>query len=222
MIVPVLGRPQNAQPLVDSFAASNPAARLLFVVSASDLDELRAVRETGADYTLADWEPGHADFALKVNLAYRLTREQFLFQAADDVEFVAGWDVAALAAIESGGFGVCGTQDGANPSVKAGRHSTHSLIRRSYVDECGASWDGPGTVFSTAYSHNWCDVETVELAKIRGCWVFARQSVVRHRHPIWGTAKRDATYEKGSADERSDRRLFELRQREWIRVAVSA
>lgn len=215
VVVPVLGRPQNAQPLVESFAASNPAARLLFVVSASDLDELRAVRATGADYTLADWEPGHADFALKVNLAYRLTRERFLFQAADDVEFEAGWDSAALTAIESGGFGVCGTNDAANPSVKAGRHSTHSLIRRSYVDECGAAWDGPGTVFSEAYSHQWVDCELVELAKIRGCWVFARDAVVRHRHPLWRTAEKDATYAKGQQHGREDHALFEQRRRLW-------
>lgn len=215
VVVPVLGRPQNAGPLVESFAASGADARLLFVVSASDLAELRAVRETGADYTLTDWVPGHADFARKVNLAYRLTREEFIFQAADDVEFEGGWDSWALQAIEQGGAGVCGTNDQANPSVKAGRHSTHSLIRRSYVDECGASWDGPGTVFSEAYSHQWCDVELVELARSRGCWVFAPEAIVRHRHPLWRTAEKDATYTKGQQHGREDHALFEQRRRLW-------
>ena len=220
VIVPVLNRPQNAQPLVDSFIASKADARMLFVISASDHAELEAVRTTGADYTLADWDPGHADFAMKVNLGYRLTTEPFVFQGADDIEFTSGWDTAALAAVESGDFGVCGTNDDANPTVRAGQHSTHSLFRRSYIDERGSSADGPGIVFSEAYSHQFCDNEVVEISKQRGCWVFARDSLVRHRHPIWRTAEDDQTYIKGQEHGQADRQLFEQRRRMWIRERV--
>ena len=51
-----------------------------------------------------------------------------------------------------------GTDDQANPKVMRGHHSTHSLIRCSYIDSPGATWhDGPGAVYSEAYDHQWVD-----------------------------------------------------------------
>lgn len=215
VIVPVLARPANAGPVAESFRAASTDADLVFVASKGDRDEIAACDETGFCVLLADWEPGHADFQRKVNLAFNATEEPFVFQAADDVDFQPGWDVEALKVIEATQTGVCGTDDGANPQVKAGRHSTHSLIRRSYVDECGGSLDGPGIVFSEAYGHQWCDVELVELAKARGCFSFAPASRVVHRHPIWKTAASDDTYRKGQASTHEDRRLYETRSKGW-------
>lgn len=221
VICPVLGRPQNAQPFVDSLCESGSDTGLVFVCSPGDEDQIAACQETGMDMEIAPWMPEHGDFAKKINYAtFELTTNRFIFQGADDIEFTPGWDTAALETIESGEFGVCGTNDTANPMVRAGYHSTHSLIRRSYAEQCGASWDGPRTVFSEAYSHNWCDNELVELAKFRGCWSFAFGSIVRHRHPIWGTAEWDETYEKGAADERTDRDRFLARQKLWLSEAA--
>jgi hypothetical protein len=222
VIVPVLGRAQAAQPLADSLAAATTVShRLVFVCSPYDDAEIAACRRTGGDVLVADWQPGRGDFARKVNLAYRETDEPYLFQAADDVAFHAQWDVEALAAITDGDrYGICGTDDGANPTVRRGRHSTHSLIARWYVDECGASYDGPGSVFSEAYDHQCVDVELVELAKARGCFTFAAGSLVEHRHPIWRTADSDATYRKGAARAAQDRRLYAQRRQAWERAAA--
>lgn len=223
--VPVLGRPRSAQPLVDSFSAATPEglARLLFVCSPGDLEQIAACHATGADVLVMDQPVGHGDFSKKIQLAFDSSGESFLFQAADDVDFTPGWAEAALAQIDSDGFGVCGTDDRANPVVMRGQHSTHSLIRRAYVDECGASWDGPGTVFSQAYSHQWCDTELVELAKLRGCFTFARDSVVIHRHPFYDrSVARDATYERGLSAGQADRALFHQRQQEWLREMAAA
>jgi hypothetical protein len=222
VLVPVLGRPANAQPVADSLhAATTVSHRLVFVCSPDDSAEIHACKSTGADVLVADWQPGRGDFAKKINAAYRATSEPYLFQAADDVAFHPQWDVEALAAISDGdGFGVCGTDDGANPSVRRGRHSTHSLIGRWYVDECGASFDGPGSVFSEAYDHNMVDVELVELAKARGCFTFAAGSLVEHSHPIWRTAADDATYRKGAAAAAQDRRLYARRRQAWERAAA--
>jgi len=224
VLVPVLDRPQNAQPLADSLAAATTVAyRLVFVCSPGDRAEIAACRDTGADVLVAGWEPGRGDFARKINHAYRLTGEPYLFQAADDVSFHPLWDVEALAAITAGsgdGFGVCGTNDQANPLVRQGRHSTHSLIARWYVDECGASADGPGSVFSEAYWHQYVDNELVGLARLRGCFTFAARSVVAHRHPVWRTADDDATYRKGKLHVREDARLFAQRRQRWTRSAA--
>lgn len=216
VVAPVLARPWNAGPLADSLAAASPDVRLLFVVSPDDDAQREACARTGADILTATWGPGPGDFARKINLAYRETTERFIFQAADDVRFEPGWADEALRVAEDTGAGVTGTNDMANPLVKRGGHSTHSLIRRSYVDSPGASADGPGSVFSEAYGHQWCDNELVELAKARGQWAFAARAVVRHRHPIFDrTVPRDATYERGDLSAREDAALFRQRRRLW-------
>ncbi len=213
VLVPVLGRPANAQPLADSLAAASPGVRLVFLVSLGDTDQHEACVKTGADVLVLDALRAPGDFARKINEGYRATTEPFVFQAADDVEFRLGWDDAALRVAEDTGAGVVGTNDLANPVVRKGRHSTHSLIRRSYVDHPGASADGPGTVFSEAYGHAFCDNELVELAKKRGQWAFAESSHVLHRHWVWGTAEKDATYRVGMETFQADSRVFHRRRR---------
>lgn len=226
VLVPVLGRPRAAQPLVESFVNSIPAglARLVFICSHGDTDETNACVATGCRTLMLDQQPGPGDFARKIQKGFEQTDEPFVFQAADDVAFQPGWCRAVLAAIEDGDqYGVCGTWDGANPQVMRGVHSTHSLIRRAYIDECGGSWDGPGTVFSQAYSHQWVDVELIELAKLRGCFTFAKASRVLHRHPLFDRkVARDSIYERGFADAAADRALFHARQREWLRELAVA
>ena len=220
VVVPVLGRPQNAQPLADSLAASTDRVHLLFVCSPGDSAQIEACRATGADTLITSWKPGPADFARKINLGYHESSEPFVFQGADDLEFTPGWADAALTAIE--GFMVCGTNDDANPAVRSGRHSTHTLFRRSYLDDPGASMDGPGTVFSTAYDHQWCDNEAVAVAQARGVWTFAFGAVVRHRHPIWRTAPMDSTYAKGLARGVEDHAVFLDRRHLWETERVAS
>ena len=222
VVVPVLARPQNAQALADSLAASTDRVRLLFVCSPDDTEQIAACQVTGADVLVASWKPGPADFARKINLGYHESSEPFVFQGADDLEFTPGWADAALTAIEAGPYSVCGTQDTANPSVKAGQHSTHTLFRRSYCDDPGASMDGPGTVFSTAYDHQRTDDECVAVAKARGVWTFAHKAVVIHRHPIWGTAPNDSTYIKALARGKEDADIFKSRRHLWEAERVAS
>lgn len=220
VVVPVLGRPGNAQPLADSFRAASTVAELWFVTSPGDDAQVEACFETGYPAVMADWPAGPGDFARKINRAVRVTRAPWIFQGADDIRFHPGWDTALLACAERTGALVIGTQDGGNPSVKVGRHSTHTLIARAYIGEVGASMDGPGSVFSTAYGHQYCDVELVELAKARGVWAFCDEARVEHLHPFWhGRDRMDATYEKGLASSRADERVFRTRERLWKRPA---
>lgn len=229
VVVPMLGRPHEAARLAANLAdASDFDYRLVFVVSPDDAEVQRACEDTYGDTLLMLRDPGPGDFARKVNAAYRLTTEEWIFQAASDVRFEPGWDSALMSKARTTGALVIGTQDGGNPVVKQGRHSTHTLVARSYADDPGASMDGPGTVFSEAYGHQWCDTELVELAKARGVWAFADDARVTHLHPFWmgAPARRrmelDATYQRGQATSREDARLFEQRRKMWrgLRPAV--
>ncbi len=224
VVVPCLGRPQNAQPLADSLAAATTLPyRLVFVCSPGDDAQIDACEATGADVWVAGWPAGHGDFAKKVNLASYSSDEPWLFQAADDVRFQPGWDTALMACHDRTGALVIGTQDGGNPEVKRGRHSTHTLVARSYVDDPGASMDGPGTVFSEAYGHQYCDLELVEVAKRRGVWAFCHEARVIHQHPYWVKGvETDATYHKGFDAARLDRLIYARRTVMWKRIRARA
>ena len=146
--IPVLQRPANAQPVIDSLTESDANVRAVFVCSPGDRQQIAACEKTGTETLVTTHPPIKGDFAHKMNLAYRESSEPWIFQAADDIRFEAGWDKALLRTAKETGAKVIGTQDGGNPSVKRGIHSTHTLIARSYIDDPGASMDGPGSVFS--------------------------------------------------------------------------
>jgi hypothetical protein len=218
VFVPVLGRPRNAAPLVESFRAhSSQMDEITFICSPSDTPEIEACRATGENVLLADWEPGPADYARKMNFAFSATERPWIFLGSDDIEFSEGWSEIALAQ----GGSVIATNDLANQQVRRGQFGTHCLVSRAYVEEQGASLDGPGVLIHEGYDHNFVDRELCHLAQARRVYSFARDAVVRHRHPLWRTARWDATYRKGLANFQRDRDLFLTRAAQWGYVGLS-
>ena len=223
IIVPVLGRPQNAQPLVDSITASTTVPyRILFVCSYGDDEQVEACHATGTLLAMTTWPPGPGDAAKKWNLGYTVTggapvEYSYVFTAADDVTFTPGWDVEILKVAERTGAGMVGSNDQANPLVKRGRHSTHSLFSRAYIDSVGGTFfDGPGVVYHEGYDHQWIDTEAVKAAMDRGQWAFAMNSVVAHHHPIYDrSVAMDDTYRRALGDASADMRLFKERLKKW-------
>lgn len=228
VLVPVLDRPGNAIPLVSSLKQATSAPfRVLFLCSPGDATEIAACRDAvhqapgQVDVLVCPFERAPGDFARKTNLGLRETTEPWLFLGADDLRFHPGWDAAALRAAQArSGAGVIGTNDLGNPRVRRGLLSTHSLVRRSYVSERGASLDGPGSIYHEGYDHNFVDEELCALARRRGVFAFARNSIVEHLHPHWmhrgreRKAAMDSTYELGMAGFDRDRRLYVERSRE--------
>jgi hypothetical protein len=151
-------------------------------------------------------------FAEKVNHGYAKTAEPWLFLVGDDVRFHPGW-LDHAQAVAGDQFHVIGTNDLGNPRVTSGEHATHLLVRRSYVDEFGASWDGPGVVAHEGYRHWFVDDEIVAAAKQRGVWAMALASSVEHLHPNWGKAEPDEVYELGASRAQADRKTFKARLR---------
>ena len=215
VLLPALGRPHRIAPLLESLHASQAEVPLwpLLLLSPGDDEVIEAVRASGEDYAIVDWEPEEGgDYARKINLGYGATDDDWLFMGAVDLAFRRGWADEAIREGERRGKRVIGTQDLGNPAVKRGQHATHILFARSYVAELG-TLDGPGKVLHEGYRHWYCDNEAVETAKARGEWVFAGGSVVEHLHPLWGKAETDEVYERAMAWEPRDRALFMARRR---------
>ena len=213
VIVPVMKRPQNAAPFMASLKASTGLATVYAIAGPDDDETVAAWTAAGA--TVVQQDPAVNTFAEKVNAGYRETAEPWLFLVGDDVRFHPGWlDHAQDVAGER--FHVIGTNDLANPRVVAGEHATHLLVRRSYIDGMGSSWDGPKVVAHEGYRHWYVDDEIVTAAKQRGVWTMAINSTVEHLHPGFGKGANDQVYELGQSFAVADKATFTTRCGEYL------
>jgi hypothetical protein len=148
------------------------------------------------------------------------TSERWIFIVGDDARFQGDWlDQAQHTARLTGNVAkVIGTNDLGNPRVISGEHATHLLIDRDYIDEYGASWDGPGVVAHEGYRHWFVDDEIVYKSKQRGVWAMSTQSIVPHLHPMWGKAANDEVYELGQSHAEADAKTFEARCEAYLLV----
>ncbi len=208
ILIPVLGRPQRVKSLFQNIVETTDVPyRLLFLCSTEDREEIEAIEEVGAEFSTLRAPPANGQYAKKINLGYRQTANPWLALLADDVVFHPGWASTAMHVAQER-FSVVALNDMANSFVRNGMLATHALVRRTYVDEQGCSLDGPGVIYHEGYSHNFVDCELSVIARHRGLFIFARRAVVQHKHPIWGKAERDQTYEYGLRDFDKDRTLF--------------
>lgn len=204
VVVPVLNRWRNAAPFMTSLRASTGLAHVYAVADSSDDAVIRAWEDAGATVLIDDL----GTFARKVNLGYAKTTEPWLFLCGDDVRFHPGWLDHTQHVAATFNANVVGTNDLGNPRVMSGEHATHLLIRRTYIDETGASWDGPGILAHEGYRHWYVDDELVTAAKQRGVWQMALGSVVEHLHPIWGKGEDDEVYQLGQSYAEQDKALY--------------
>ena len=204
ILIPVLGRSDQAQALSDSLRVTVTPHRVLFLLSPTERDAI-SVWEAFGEVQVVDWPPGKADFAKKINFGFQITESEWIFQGATDIRFRVGWDTQALAIAAKARKRVIGTNDLHNPAVKRGKHSTHTLFARSYIEEYPGA---DGIVFSEAYDHQYVDNEFIELASRRREFTSSRHSIVEHFHPHWGNAEPDATFKKATRQTNSDRRLY--------------
>lgn len=226
IIVPVMLRPQNAKPFMDSLRASlrqtgTPAEVNVYAMcDETDVDTRVAWASAGATVLAAQYptrvgashRPGR--FSEKANRGYGATSEPFLFFVGDDVRFHPGWLDQLQDAAERTGKGIIGTNDLGNTWTIEGNHATHWLARRTYLDEQGGGWDGPGVACHEGYTHWYVDNEVVTAAKQRGQWVPCVESIVEHLHPLWGKGQQDEVYLLGQKHQQEDTRLFMDRYRQ--------
>ncbi len=188
VLCPVLNRPENVAPLVESFIENTPEgeAKLYFIYEDDDIEERAAVWASEAlDLVGTISAEGHT-FAEKLNVGYENTTEPWVLCIGDDVRFHEGWlDQARKLSSE---FDVIGTNDSLpgrirNPKVARGAHSDHTFFRRAYVEEHGGCLDGPGVLAPEVYRHWYTDREMIDLARARGVFTPCLDSIVEHLHP---------------------------------------
>ena len=218
VIVPVLHRPQNVKPLMESLRASTGLATAYFVCDPDDEGEIAAVEEAGG---VALRYPG--SFAQKANYGYGYTTEPWLCFVGDDVRFFPGWLDHCTDLHRRYGKRFLATNDCHNPRVLTGEHATHPMVHRSYVDELGLTFDGgPGSVAHDGYGHCFVDDEWSLKAKADNEFMPAFGARVEHLHPLWTDGESDDVYDKGQSTYDADERLFEKRATRFIRERQGA
>lgn len=217
VLIPVLNRPERVEPLLESLNGCRSIIPIFpcFLCSPDDEAEIEAVTRSGVPPVVMSFPPGPGDYARKMNFGFDYTPDEFVFLAADDLRFWPGWIEHAIGTHLQTGACVVGTNDLGNPSVTAGRHSTHTLVHRNYR-ECGTIDDPEGgKILHEGYHHNWVDTEFIATAEHRGTYAHAHDAVVEHLHPFWGKATDDATYKLGRDTYHTDGALFKIRSRLW-------
>lgn len=215
VLVPMLGRPHRVAPLLESIDRATPESyRVLFVCTPGDMAVTEAIDSAGAERIEVPLEP-RGDYARKINAGYRHAAEALLFLGADDLRFHPHWLERAVARLQNPAIGVVGTNDLSNRRVLAGKHATHSLVTRAYVDRFGTI-DEPGKVLHEGYPHEYVDDEFIGTARRRRAFVFAADSIVEHLHPMVGKAPMDALYAQQAERMRLGQPLFKRRRRLWM------
>lgn len=225
IVVPVLGRPQNAAPFMASLRASitcGDRPDVIVVVNyQTDVETEDAWIAAGASVLHCAVEPG--SFGQKANLAAGFIDNGWMFLCGDDVAFHPGWLEAALTDVpdEVCVIGVSEIPDDAvldrgrigpayEATLRSAEHTNHMFFRMSYIREKGASWDGPGTV-AGPYRHWFTNNEMSTKARQDGVWLARPESVVEHLHPYFGKGEMDATYELGEKHAAKDSLLWNQR-----------
>lgn len=201
VLVPVVGRPHRAVPFMET--VQTPA--VYAICEKNDQASIDAWRKAGARVLVGDART----FPEKVNLAFKQTTEPWVLLVGDDVKFHMGWQEAVLKVAEQTGAQVIGTNDLMAP-VGVER-AVHPVISRAYVDDHGASWDGPGVV-AHEYRHWYVDDEIRARAGQLGVWAYAPGAVIEHLHILNRKAEPDDIYQRAFASAESDKAEFESRK----------
>lgn len=216
ILIPVLRRPKNISPLVESILNTTKAPyEIVFIVSPGDHEEISELENQALSYIVmeASYE-NYGDYARKINAGFDSVEANWYFLGADDLRFHPLWFEVAMEFYERTGASVIGTNDLGSPVVMSGQHSTHSLVLRDYVLNYGTV-DEPGKVLHEGYPHEYVDVEFVETAKWRRKWTFATVSRVEHLHPNWGKGTMDSLYAAQPQRMMQGKRIYEQRKLLW-------
>lgn len=212
LLIPVLDRPHNVEPLLETIEFGG-GHRALFLSSPGDTAEQAELDRCGAEWLEVPFAPEDGDYQRKINWGAARTMEDWVFTGADDLLFHERWFENAMAHVKNT-TGVIGTNDLANPRVMEGKHSTHSLVRRTYIEKYGTV-DEKGKVLHEGYAHEHCDDELVATARRRGAWVFAADSHVEHLHPHFRAVATDAIYGDFERRMRIGRRIWDQRRQKF-------
>lgn len=223
IIVPVLNRPKNIEPLIKSFSATAPSGKvnMLFVTGENCKEEIQEINRFTGAISIAIAPEDIVSWSKRINWGINYSANNFVFTSpstwvlcgADDIIFHPNW--FEIAEERSKDFvGIIGTNDLGHPATIGGWHTTHPIVSRKYIMEQG-TMDELGKFCHEGYHHNYTDVEAVHTAMKRGAWRHEPKCIIEHIHPAWNKATWDDVYQKGSENVTADSQLWQRRKQQF-------
>jgi len=210
VIVPVMRRPHCVRPLIRSYKDSDAVGDLYFIVDCNDKAERQAIAQEGGTEIVNHGEL--QTFARKCNIGYERTHEPWLLFIGDDVYFHKGWQQEAL---KNSSKANISTNDMLTEEVQSGSHCVHPIVKRSFIDQVGLSFDGPGTVCHEGYNHMFVDNEWTHIAKREQQFRYEPNAIIEHMHYTKYQEDKDEVSELGLSSYRLDRELWFKRLAEY-------
>lgn len=210
LLIPTLGRPHNIERVISDVEATigRDEVEPIFIVEKADTATIEAIEAIQRTYVV---NTRTGSYAGAINSAVEATTHEYLFMGSDDLHFHPNWLPPIMELAQTYGF--VGTNDLHNRDVLDGKHATHYLVTREYVNR--RTIDGMHPFLHEGYIHNYVDTEAVETAKHRGEYTPCLDSHVEHLHWCWNLATMDDTYAKGANTVHQDQALFNSRAHLW-------
>lgn len=197
ILIPTI-RPERVEKIVTNIRETTPEPHHIIIIAEfGDREVVSAVRKLlpleNESRLSVIYNAQPRGYPGAMNTAFHWGDGDVVFLGSDDVRHHPGWAEKGLAAFGPG-IGVVGTNDLDDVNVVKGLHSTHSFVRRDYVNDPGAVAGDPGWLMFPGYRHYYTDVELVATARAREAFVSCKDSIVEHQ--------RAAQEARGEIDER--------------------
>jgi len=167
---------EAAEPFMVSLRASTGLVDVVAVVADEETEQAWA--KVGARTFLAP--EGTPGWRFNQGLVETLhDPAPWILVVKDDVRLHPGWLDHCQYVAEIRDTPVVGLLDPANYASVAMEQASTLLVRRSYIDETGAGWDGPGVLAHEGYQ-GWPVDEIVLAARYRGMFAGALGAVAEH------------------------------------------
>jgi glycosyltransferase involved in cell wall biosynthesis len=215
ILLPTYGRSERLQQVFENIKSTTSTEHeVIWVLEDDDKESQRICAELHP--SLAVINQRKRFYGGAINYGYQFAKGEFLFTGADDLRFYPGWDEQVLS-VMYGHVRVGGTNDLLHPWVPEGRHATHYLVDRRYIEEVGCVPDEPpGTFMPEVYDGLFTDAEVIMIAKARGVFAPCLSSVVEHLNFAGGRSEFDSTYRKAHDYVSSDLQLHRDRAMRFL------
>lgn len=210
ILIPTVGRPDRVKKIVKMIKANTQTPHTIYMITEpEDQATIDQIRETTAKLVL---NKAPHTYVAAINLGYKLSTEEHIFCGSDDIEFTEGWDIKMLKVFQANPeIGFVGAWDSWK-ITQTGKHASHFMVSRSYIQEFGGVEDEKNTIYSSQYQHFNCDIETEQVAMKRGKFQMS-DAVIEHHHFIVNKrVEYDQTYSKEQSKINRDTRTYNQRR----------
>lgn len=218
ILIPTVGRPDRIRTILDNIEKTTTIPHTVYIIT--EPEDQQTIDQTNH---LKDWYKGKVELIINrpphnyvtaINYGYAKSIEPFIFCGSDDIEFEPGWDQKMLKEFNDSSIGLVGAWDSWK-ITQTGKHTSHFMVKRQYIEELGGVEDERNTIYSSQYQHFNCDIETEQVAMKRGKFKMSEATIEHHHFIVDKSVEYDKTYAKEQSKINRDTRTYNQRRQSF-------